>query len=167
MPSSQRLEGFLIPETASPDAAVEALWKQTTEEISVTKRQQWPANLRGANRTRDKDRSRAPNAAPLAASRFILTRPSTQGIVWKSAAPCSILHLAGFRSMPSKHRVSVNLSADEHRELAALAERTRISKAWLARQAIVEFLERQRTAELQLPLNLPRAQKGRNNGEQG
>ena len=61
--------------------------------------------------------------------------------------------------MPSKHRVSVNLSSDEHRELEALAKKARISKAWLGRQAIIEFLERYRDRELQLPLDLATPQR--------
>ena len=56
--------------------------------------------------------------------------------------------------MTSKCRVSVNLSADEHRELAALAERAKVSKAWLGRQAIADFLERTRDGQVQLPLEL-------------
>ena len=56
--------------------------------------------------------------------------------------------------MTSKHRVSVNLSPDEHRELAALAERAKVSKAWLGRQAIADFLERTRDGQVQLPLEL-------------
>ncbi|WP_245615722.1 ribbon-helix-helix domain-containing protein [Afifella pfennigii] len=56
--------------------------------------------------------------------------------------------------MTSKHRVSVNLSPDEHRELDALAQEARISKAWLGRQAIIEFLDRYRDRKLQLPLDL-------------
>lgn len=56
--------------------------------------------------------------------------------------------------MTSKYRVSVNLSPDEHRELAALAERAKVSKAWLGRQAIADFLERTRDGQVQLPLDL-------------
>lgn len=56
--------------------------------------------------------------------------------------------------MPSKHRVSLNLSPEEHRELDALAKKARISKAWLGRQAIIEFLDRYRDRDLQLPLDL-------------
>lgn len=65
--------------------------------------------------------------------------------------------------MPSKHRISVNLSSDELRELEALAEKSRISKAWLGRQAIIEFLERCRAPDLQLPLGLatPRRREDR------
>ncbi|UIJ33249.1 ribbon-helix-helix domain-containing protein (plasmid) [Cereibacter azotoformans] len=56
--------------------------------------------------------------------------------------------------MTSKHRVSVNLSPDEHRELDALAKGARISKAWLGRQAITEFLDRHRGRKMQHPLDL-------------
>lgn len=65
--------------------------------------------------------------------------------------------------MPSKHRISVNLSSDEHRELEAVAEKSRISKAWLGRQAIIEFLDRYRAQDLQLPLDLatPRRREDR------
>ena len=55
--------------------------------------------------------------------------------------------------MTQKHRLSVSLSPNEHRELAALAENTRVSKAWIGRQAITEFLERHRGSGLQLPLD--------------
>jgi len=58
----------------------------------------------------------------------------------------------------SKHRVSVNVSAQEYRELSALAEKHQVSMAWLGRQAIQEFLSRYRHEELQLPLKLPREQ---------
>ena len=59
--------------------------------------------------------------------------------------------------MPSTHRLSVNLSPEEHREIAALAETSRVSKAWIGRQALIEFLERYRDREtLQLPLDLGR-----------
>jgi len=61
--------------------------------------------------------------------------------------------------MASKNRLSVNLSPEEHRELAALAEKTRISMAWLGRQAIAEFLERHRSGTTQLPLGLPRTRR--------
>ena len=55
----------------------------------------------------------------------------------------------------AKHRVSVNLAQEEYHELAALSEQHRVSMAWLSRQAIIEFLERYRNDELQLPLRLP------------
>ena len=58
--------------------------------------------------------------------------------------------------MDSKHRLSVNLSPEEHRELAVLAENARVSKAWLGRQAITEFLERYRESKQQVPLDFAR-----------
>lgn len=54
--------------------------------------------------------------------------------------------------MSSTQRLSVSLSPEEHRELAALAEKVRVSKAWLGRRAISELLERYREREFQLPL---------------
>ena len=57
--------------------------------------------------------------------------------------------------MPGKPRISVSLSEQEYRELAALAEKYQISLAWLGRKAIAEFLERYQDQELQLPLILP------------
>ena len=58
--------------------------------------------------------------------------------------------------MASKHRVSLNLTPEEFREVAALAEDARVSKAWIGRQALIEFLERYRDRDLQLPLDLAR-----------
>ena len=49
--------------------------------------------------------------------------------------------------MPSSHRLSLNPSPEEHREIAALAETSRVSKAWIGRQAVIEFLERYRDEE--------------------
>lgn len=57
--------------------------------------------------------------------------------------------------MGAKPRISIGLSEQEYRELSALAEKHRISLAWLGRQAVVEFLERYRDRELQLPLTAP------------
>lgn len=46
-------------------------------------------------------------------------------------------------SLPTKNpRISVCLSAREARELQDYAARHRHSRSWVARQAIVEFLER-------------------------
>lgn len=56
--------------------------------------------------------------------------------------------------MAVKHRVSVNLSAEEYQELSWLAEKYRVSMAWLSRQAIGDFLDRCRQETLQLPLGL-------------
>ena len=54
--------------------------------------------------------------------------------------------------MPQNHRISVGLSNTEHTELRELSEKHRVSVAWLGRQAIVEFLERCRINEFQIPL---------------
>ena len=64
--------------------------------------------------------------------------------------------------MASKHRVSLNLTPEEFREIAALAENARVSKAWIGRQALIEFLERYRDRDLQLPLDLARTTRGGN-----
>lgn len=61
--------------------------------------------------------------------------------------------------MPSQHRLSVNLTQEEHREIAALAETSRVSKAWIGRQALIEFLDRYRDRDLQLPLDLGRTSR--------
>ena len=61
--------------------------------------------------------------------------------------------------MPTKHRVTVNVDEREYGELSALSDKHRVSMAWLARQAIIEFLERYETEELQLPLNLSARQR--------
>ena len=54
--------------------------------------------------------------------------------------------------MSQNHRISVGLSDAEHIELRALSEKHRVSVAWLGRQAILEFLERCRSNEFQIPL---------------
>ena len=56
--------------------------------------------------------------------------------------------------MIAKHRVTVNLEDREYRELSALSDKHRVSLAWLGREAIIEFLERCKAEELQLPLNI-------------
>ena len=53
--------------------------------------------------------------------------------------------------MPENHRISVSLSNTEHTELQELSQKHRVSVAWLGRQAIVEFLERCRGDEFQIP----------------
>lgn len=58
--------------------------------------------------------------------------------------------------MPSKHRISLNLAPEEYREVTAMAENARVSKAWIGRQALIEFLERYRSHDLQIPLDLVR-----------
>ncbi|MFQ5535194.1 MAG: ribbon-helix-helix protein, CopG family [Sphingomonadales bacterium] len=57
--------------------------------------------------------------------------------------------------MAAKPRISVSLDDQEQNELAALSRKHRVSVAWIVRQAITEFLDRHRDADLQLPLKLP------------
>lgn len=64
--------------------------------------------------------------------------------------------------MTCKNRLSVNLSDGEAAELGALAERAKVSKAWLGRYAIAQLLERTSGQELQLPLGLTEPRQGRN-----
>lgn len=55
--------------------------------------------------------------------------------------------------MPTtKQRISINLKDDEYAELAILAEKHKLSMAWIGRKAILDFLERHRDNPLQLPL---------------
>ena len=54
----------------------------------------------------------------------------------------------------ARNRVTVNLEDREYAELAALSDKHRVSLAWLGRQAIIEFLERRESEDLQLPLIL-------------
>ena len=56
--------------------------------------------------------------------------------------------------MPAKTRFSVALDDDEYETLAVVAEKYRISMAWLVRQAVADFLERYQHNETQLPLPL-------------
>lgn len=64
--------------------------------------------------------------------------------------------------MASKHRLTVNLSADEARQLASLAKKSKVSKAWLGRHAICSWLESatQSETEPELPLSVVAARKG-------
>lgn len=56
--------------------------------------------------------------------------------------------------MPTaKHRTAANLTDTEFGELVAMAEKYDVSLAWLARKAIVEFIERHRAEQLSLPLS--------------
>lgn len=56
--------------------------------------------------------------------------------------------------MPTnKPRLSINLSESEYAELSALAERHRLSMAWIGHHAILALLEKNRTEFLQLPLS--------------
>ena len=56
--------------------------------------------------------------------------------------------------MAARNRVTVNLEDREYAELSALSDKHRVSLAWLGRQAIIEFLERRESEDLQLPLIL-------------
>lgn len=53
-------------------------------------------------------------------------------------------------------RITISLSGGDHAELSAIAEKYDASMSWVARQAIADFLDRHRTGDMQLPLNLPR-----------
>lgn len=57
--------------------------------------------------------------------------------------------------MATKPRITISLPEHEYREHSALAEKHRISLAWLGRQAVAQFLERYRDRQLQLPLTMP------------
>jgi predicted transcriptional regulator len=54
--------------------------------------------------------------------------------------------------MAVRRRISINLSDDEYKALNSLANQHRVSMAWLGRHAVVEFIERYRNEEMQLPL---------------
>jgi len=56
--------------------------------------------------------------------------------------------------MGAKHRVTINLAEEEYQELVGLSERSRVSLAWLGRQAIIDFLDRYAGDDRQLPLDL-------------
>lgn len=73
-------------------------------------------------------------------------------ILMQGAAPCSKV-----KQMVSKNRITVNLSDDEFSALGELAERSKVSKAWLGRHAITSLLERAQEDVQQLPLPLARA----------
>lgn len=54
--------------------------------------------------------------------------------------------------MLSKNRLTVNLSPDEYAALDALAGKAKVSKAWLARHAICDLLDRAKREDKQIPL---------------
>lgn len=62
--------------------------------------------------------------------------------------------------MTSKHRLTVNLSDEEADALADLAEKSKVSKAWLGRHAICSLLERAQDDDGQIPLPLAAAGAG-------
>ena len=65
--------------------------------------------------------------------------------------------------MAAKTRFSVALDEHEYAELAVMAEKHRVSMAWLVRHALTEFLDRYRSEELQLPLRLVATHPDRHN----
>lgn len=72
------------------------------------------------------------------------------GIVIQGAAPCSKVG----QVIPSKNRITVNLSEGEFLALDELAARSKVSRAWLGRHAINSLLELAQNDEHQLPLPL-------------
>jgi Ribbon-helix-helix protein, copG family. len=60
--------------------------------------------------------------------------------------------------MPSKNRLTVNLAPDEFAALDALAGQNKVSRAWLARRAICDLLDRAKREELEPPLPFAAAQ---------
>ena len=56
--------------------------------------------------------------------------------------------------MATKERLTVNLEADDYRELRRIAEQHSVSMAWLGRRAIERFLE-QSNSQRELPIPLP------------
>jgi len=64
--------------------------------------------------------------------------------------------------MPTtKHRIAANLADAEFSELAGMAEKYDVSLSWLSRKAILEFIDRYRMEQLQLPLRLEPQQSAR------
>ena len=65
--------------------------------------------------------------------------------------------------MAAKTRFSVALDEQEYAELSSMAEKHRVSMAWLVRHAVTEFLEQHHSEEPHLPLRLTGTQSERNN----
>lgn len=65
--------------------------------------------------------------------------------------------------MAANPRFSVALDEHAYSKLAAMAEKHRISMAWLVRHAVSEFLDRYAGEDLQLPLRLSAARHERRN----
>jgi predicted transcriptional regulator len=63
--------------------------------------------------------------------------------------------------MTSKNRVTINLSEEEFSALGLLAERSKVSKAWLGRHAITSLLERADAEKRQIPIPLEQAMSRR------
>ena len=56
------------------------------------------------------------------------------------------------RVMAAKERLTVNLEADDYRELQRIARQNSVSMAWLGRRAIERFLD-QSNSQRELPLS--------------
>jgi predicted transcriptional regulator len=63
--------------------------------------------------------------------------------------------------MASKNRVTVNLSDDEAAQLAELADRERVSKAWLGRRAIRDLLDSPQTHDQGTPRFIISGRRGK------
>lgn len=59
--------------------------------------------------------------------------------------------------MTSKHRITVNLSEVEYAALGELADKSKVSLAWLGRHAISNLIERAQNDEDEAPLPLSRS----------
>jgi hypothetical protein len=58
--------------------------------------------------------------------------------------------------MPTpKRRVSINLAEDEYEQLSALSQSTRLSMAWLGREALIEYLARHGEKETAATVRVP------------
>lgn len=62
--------------------------------------------------------------------------------------------------MTSKHRITINLSDEEAGALAELAQKSKVSKAWLGRHAICSLLEQANDQQNQYPLPLKAVGQG-------
>lgn len=58
-------------------------------------------------------------------------------------------------AMNPKSRLTVNLSEEEYSALEELAERSRVSKAWLGRHAIAALLKQASNEAQAIPLSSP------------
>lgn len=68
--------------------------------------------------------------------------------------------------MPTtKHRIAINLDDSEFAELAGMSDKHDVSLAWLGRQAVLEFIARYRSEQLQLPLRLRDASRPPRTGD--
>lgn len=75
-----------------------------------------------------------------------------------------VLHYAAFGPcaetvVSSKCRISVTISDHDHKLLSAFAREHSVSLAWIARQALTEFITHHVHEGMQLPLRLPRVRE--------